>query len=110
MAWECFPGFTACFDFPRIAAPPAGTDFSHSGFTVALLPSNNPLNREWKLIPSRTSCVSVHGMLAYLAVDFFCAERMMARGDGVRRITAVPLAGQMMTPDKFLVAEPCPRQ
>jgi hypothetical protein len=110
MAWECLPGSIACFDFPRTAAPPAGTGFSHSGFTAALLPSNSPLNREWKLIPSRTSRVSVHGMLPYLAVDFSCVERIMARGDGVRRITAVPSAGQMMTPDKFLVAEPCPRQ
>jgi len=31
-------------------------------------------------------------------------------GDGVRRITAVPLPGQMMTPDKDLVAEPYARQ
>jgi hypothetical protein len=35
---------------------------------------------------------------------------MIIEGDGVRRITAVLLAGQMMTPDKILVAEPCPRQ
>jgi hypothetical protein len=35
---------------------------------------------------------------------------MIAKGDGVRLITAVLLAGQMMTPDKIFVAESCPRQ
>jgi len=35
---------------------------------------------------------------------------MITKGDGVRLITAVLLAGQMMTPDKFFVAESCPRQ
>jgi hypothetical protein len=33
---------------------------------------------------------------------------MITKGDGVRLITAVLLAGQMMTPDKILVAESCP--
>ncbi len=33
---------------------------------------------------------------------------MITEGDGVRLITAVLFAGQMMTPDKFLVAESCP--
>jgi hypothetical protein len=33
---------------------------------------------------------------------------MITEGDGVRLITAVLFAGQMMTPDKFFVAESCP--
>lgn len=35
-------------------------------------------------------------------------QRMITTGDGVRLATAVLLAGQMMTPDRFLVAESCP--
>jgi len=43
-------------------------------------------------------------------IDFFWFPVMMSKGDGVRRITAVLLAGQMMTPDKDLVAGSCVRQ
>jgi hypothetical protein len=42
------------------------------------------------------------------AIDFLYFKRMITEGDGVRLITAVLFAGQMMTPDKFLVAESCP--
>jgi hypothetical protein len=48
------------------------------------------------------------GTFGKLTIDFHSIKRMIAIGDGVRLITAVLLAGQMMTPDKFLVAESCP--
>jgi hypothetical protein len=42
------------------------------------------------------------------AIDFHSFKRMITKGEGVRLITAVLSVGQMMTPDKFLVAESCP--
>jgi hypothetical protein len=62
------------------------------------------------LSPSLTSIVFTSGTQGDPKVDFHHTKRMITKGDGVRLITAVLLAGQMMTPDKFLVAESCPRR
>ena len=43
-------------------------------------------------------------------IDFLWRWSYDVKGDGVRRITAVLFAGQMMTPDKDLVAGSCVRQ
>ena len=108
--WECSRGFFACFVFPRIVARPAGIAFSLFKCTAALCPLSNPSNKGRSHTPSRTDVVfdSITGQKP--KVDFHPAKRMITKGDGVRLITAVLLAGQMMTPDKFLVAESCPRQ
>ena len=110
MEWACSPGCFGCFAFPRTAAPRAGIDFSRFRFTAALYPPSNPWNPERSLNPSRTSADFNSGTQGKPKVDFRHAKRMITKGDGVRLITAVLVAGQMMTPDKFLVAEPCPRQ
>jgi hypothetical protein len=110
MEWACSPGYIAFSAFPRIAAPPAGIAFSRFGFTAASYPRNNPWNPVRSLIPCRISLVFHSGTQREPRVDFHDAKRMIAGGDGVRLITAVLLAGQMMTPDKFLVAESCLRQ
>jgi hypothetical protein len=110
MGWACSPGYIACFAFPRIAVPRAGIGFSHSGFTAALSPRSIPWNQGQSPIPSRTSVIFPSETCRKPRVDFHRAERMITKGDGVRPITAVLLAGQMMTPDKFLVAESCRRQ
>ena len=57
MGWACSPGCFVCFAFPRIAALPAGTAFSHFGFTAASCPRSTPWNPGRNLIPSRTSLV-----------------------------------------------------
>jgi hypothetical protein len=110
MEWACSPGCIVCSAFPRIVAPLAGIAFSRFGFTAASSPRSNPWNPGRSLIPCRTSLVFHHGTGREPRVDFHPAKRMIAKGDGVRLITAVLLAGQMMTPDKFLVAESCSRQ
>jgi hypothetical protein len=110
MGWACWPGCFACFEFLRIAVARAGIAFSHFGFTAALSPRSNPWNRGRSLIPSRTSIVFLSGTHRKPKIDFHHAKCMILKGDGVRLITAVLLAGQMMTPDKFLVAESCPRR
>jgi len=108
--WACSAGCFDCFARPRIAAPCAGIAFSPFGFTAASYPRSNPWNPVRSLIPSRTDLVFPSGTSRKAKVDFLRAESMITKGDGVRLITAVLLAGQMMTPDKFLVAESCPRQ
>jgi hypothetical protein len=110
MEWACSPGCFACFAFLRIAVPRAGIAFSHFRFTAASYPSSNRWNPGRSLTPSHTSADFNSGTYRKPKVDFHHAKRMITKGDGVRLITAVLLAGQMMTPDKFLVAEPCPRQ
>ena len=110
MEWACSPGCIACFACLPIAAPRAGIAFSHFGFTVALFQLSKPWYQRRNLIPFRTSVVFNSGTERKPKVDFHPLKRMMAKGDGVRLTTAVLLAGQMMTPDKFLVAESCPRQ
>jgi hypothetical protein len=110
MGWACSPGCFACFAFLLIAVPRAGIAFSHFGFTAASYPRSIPWNQGRSLIPSRTSVAFPSGAYRKPKVDFHYAERMITKGDGVRLLTAVLLAGQMMTPDKFLVAESCPRQ
>jgi hypothetical protein len=103
-------GCIACFALPRIAALRAAIASSHFGFTTASYPCGKHLNQGLSLIPSRTSVVFPSGAERKPKVDFQHAKRMITKGDGVRLITAVLLAGQMMTPDKILVAESCPRQ
>jgi hypothetical protein len=103
-------GCTGCFAPLRIAVPRAAIASSHFGFTIASYPRSNRWNQGQSLIPSRTSVVSRSGTELKPKVDFQRAKRMIAEGDGVRLITAVLLAGQMMTPDKIFVAESCPRQ
>jgi hypothetical protein len=110
MGWACWPGCFACFVFLRIAVARAGIVFSHFGYTAALSPRSNPWNQGRSLIPSRTSIVLPSGTDRKPKIDFYPAKCMILKGDGVRLITAVLLAGQMMTPDKFLVAESCPRR
>ena len=110
MEWACSPGSFACFAYLRIAVPRAGIAFSHFIFTAASYPSSNPWNPGRSLTPSRTNADFNSGTSRKPKVDFHHAERMITKGDGVRLLTAVLLAGQMMTPDKFLVAESCPRQ
>jgi hypothetical protein len=100
----------ACSALPRIAALRAAIASSHFGFTTASFPRSNRLNQGRSLIPSRTSLVFPSGTERKPKVDFRRAKRIIAKGDGVRLTTAVLLAGQMMTPDKILVAESCPRQ
>jgi hypothetical protein len=108
--WACSPGCFACFALPRIAVPCAGIAFSHFGYTAASRPRSIPWSQGRSRIPSRTSAVFPSGTFRKPKVDFHNAKRMITKGDGVRLITAVHMAGQMMTPDKFLVAESCPRQ
>ncbi len=110
MGWARSPGCFACFVLLPIAAPCAAIAFSHFGFTAASYLRSNPWNQGSSLIPSRTSVVFPSGTCRKPKVDFHRAKRMITKGDGVRLITAVLLAGQMMTPDKILVAESCPRQ
>ncbi len=110
--WACSPGYFACFAFPLIVAPHAAIVFFRFASIAASYPRRSPLNRE--RLPTLTRpCISAVfrcGTFRKAKVDFRIAKRMMTKGDGVRLITAVLLAGQMMTPDKFLVAEPCSRQ
>ena len=110
--WACWPGFIACFEFLRIAAPRAAIGFSHFGFTAASFPRSNPWSRSGAAVSSRPSLASFSPpeQQGDPKVDFHHTKRMITKGDGVRLITAVLLAGQMMTPDKFLVAESCPRR
>jgi len=108
--WACSAGCFAFFARPHIDAPCAGIAFSHFEFTAASHPRSNPSSPGRNLIPSRTNLVFPSGTSRKPKVDFPRVESMITKGDGVRRITAVLLAGQMMTPDKFLVAESCPRQ
>ena len=103
-------GCIAYFALPRIDALRAAIASSHFEFTTASYPRGNHLNQGRSLIPFRTSVVFPFGTERKLKVDFPHAKRMITKGDGVRLLTAVLLAGQMMTPDKFLVAESCPRQ
>ena len=58
MGWACSLGCIACFAFPRIAVPRAGTAFSHFGFTAESSPRSIPWNHGQSLIPSPTSVVS----------------------------------------------------
>jgi hypothetical protein len=103
-------GCIACSALLRIAALRAAIASSHFAFTIASYPQSNRLDQGQSLIPSTTSVVSHLGTEPKQKVDFQRVKRMIAKGDGVRLITAVLLAGQMMTPDKILVAESCPRQ
>lgn len=110
MEWACLPG---CFAFSApqpIDVLRAGIDFFRFGCIAASFPRSTPWNRGRSLIPSRIRFVFTSGTYRKAKVDFRHAKRMITKGDGVRLTTAVLLAGQMMTPDKFLVAEPCPRQ
>jgi hypothetical protein len=110
MELACSAGSIDCFASPPIDAHLAGIGFSPFGFTAALFPHPTPWSQARNPIPFRTSVVFNYGTFRARNVDFQKAKRMMAKGDGVRLITAVLLAGQMMTPDKLLVAESCPRQ
>jgi hypothetical protein len=110
MEWAYLPGCSVSYASLPIAARLAGIAFFPSVFTAALFPRSTPCNPARNLIPSRSSLVFNFGTAGKGMVDFPCLVRMMAHGDGVRLITAVLLAGQMMTPDKYIVAEPCPRQ
>src|SRR5450631_2913251 len=108
--WECWPGYTACFALPPIVARLAAIAFSHFAFTAASYPPNSRWSQGLSREPFRTSAKLSSAKIRESIVDFHGGIRMIAKGDGVRLITAVHLAGQMMTPDKILVAEPCPRQ
>jgi hypothetical protein len=108
--WECWPGYTVCFAHPRIVARLAAIAFSHFAFIAALCPPNSRWSRGRSRKPFRTSPELSSRKIRESIVDFHGGIRMIAEGDGVRLITAVHFAGQMMTPDKILVAEPCPRQ
>ena len=113
MGWVPWPGYFDCFAFPLIAALRAAIASSHSECTGGLFRPSNPWSPGRFLIRSRTSHVTLCRIVGERKIDFPPAKRMMTRGDGVRLITAVLFAGQMMTPDKFLfflVAESCPRQ
>jgi hypothetical protein len=110
MEWGYSPGCSACFAFLRIVARRAGIAFSRCGFTAASYQRSIPWNRRRSPIPSRTNVVFPTGTWRGPRVDFQHTVRMIMDGDGVRLTTAVLLAGQMMTPDKFLVAESCRRQ
>jgi hypothetical protein len=106
----CWLGYFASVAFLLIAARRAGIASSHFEFTAALFPLSNPWSPVQKLIPSRTRIVLLSATLWEQRIDFPQAVHMIVIGDGVRLITAVQLAGQMMTPDKYFVAESCPRQ
>ena len=95
---------------PRTAAPCAEIGFSHFGFTGESCLRKIRWNPEWNHIPPRTSNWIPCRICGEAKIDIHPANRMIIDGDGVRLITAVLLAGQMMTPDKILVAEPCLRQ
>jgi len=110
MGLACSAGCIACFVHLRTAVPRAAIASSHFGFTAASFPRSNPWNQGRSLIPSRTSAVSQSGSERKPMGDFYNAKRIITAGDGVRLTTAVLLAGQMMTPDKFFVAESCPRR
>ena len=110
MGWDCSPWCFDCFACPRIVALRAGIAFSPFKFTAGSYQHSNPWSQGRSLIPSRTSIVFTSITYEKPKVDFHHAKRMITKGDGVRLITAVLLAGQMMTPDKFLVAESSPRQ
>jgi hypothetical protein len=110
MVWDCSPWCIDCFECPLIGVLRAGIASSHFRSTAALYRRNSLWSQGWSLIPSRTSIVFNSITHEKPKVDFRHVKRMIAKGDGVRLITAVLLAGQMMTPDKFLVAESCPRQ
>lgn len=108
MEWACSAGCTACFALLRIAALLAGIAFSRFGFTAALYPRSSLWSRKRIRIPYPNSPVFSSTPFGKRKVDFHRVKRIITNGDGVRLTTAVLLAGQMMTPDKFLVAEPCP--